>query len=111
MAVMLPNHGRPKAGSLGDGLPEALEPTAPEHRVPLAVDWRTTEADGPVKDQASCGSCWAFGATGAMQSAWFMATGGWVGGTGMKAMRENGTGSRRAFCGHMGREAHVSAGT
>jgi hypothetical protein len=43
-------------------------------KVPRSVDWRGV---GPsiVKDQASCGSCWSFGAVGAMESAWYRATG------------------------------------
>uniref|UniRef100_A0A7S0RNP8 Peptidase C1A papain C-terminal domain-containing protein n=1 Tax=Chlamydomonas leiostraca TaxID=1034604 RepID=A0A7S0RNP8_9CHLO len=46
-----------------------------DDQLPEAVDWRGTGADGPVKDQASCGSCWAFATTGAMTGAWFLATG------------------------------------
>eukprot|EP00798_Chlamydomonas_sp_ICE-L_P009940 gene9940-7810_t len=41
-------------------------------QLPRNVDWRGTGADGFVKDQVSCGSCWTFGATGTMQGAWFM---------------------------------------
>jgi len=44
-------------------------------KIPTSVDWRGTGADTGVKDQACCGSCWAFGAVGAMESAWFHATG------------------------------------
>jgi C1A family cysteine protease len=47
-------------------------------KLPATVDWRGTGAEGLVggpKDQAACGSCWTFGATSAMESAWFMATG------------------------------------
>uniref|UniRef100_A0A8C8R9L4 Counting factor associated protein D n=1 Tax=Pelusios castaneus TaxID=367368 RepID=A0A8C8R9L4_9SAUR len=59
-----PNNGWPFPAVLYSGI------TLPE-----SLDWRLYGAVTPVKDQAMCGSCWSFAATGALEGALFVKTG------------------------------------
>jgi len=72
------NQGKPRLPTAFD-IP-AYVPTgvAP----PTSFDWRDQKKVSPVKDQAQCGSCWAFSTVGTLES-WFA-----IGGNPMTLMSE-----------------------
>mmetsp|Transcript_21038 Transcript_21038/g.38940 ORF Transcript_21038/g.38940 Transcript_21038/m.38940 type:complete len:361 (-) Transcript_21038:132-1214(-) len=43
--------------------------------LPSSVDWRVKGVVNPIKNQGQCGSCWAFGAVAAIESALALKTG------------------------------------
>eukprot|EP00873_Tetraselmis_striata_P019196 jgi/Tetstr1/439460/TSEL_027893.t1 len=47
----------------------------PFHLLPATLDYRGTILDSPVKDQASCGSCWTFGTVASIETAYARQTG------------------------------------
>jgi len=50
-----------------------VDPSCDGHGCPVSMDWRKKGAVTPVKDQSSCGSCWAESAVSNMESQWFLA--------------------------------------
>ena len=57
--------------------PKTLQPDAERAAMEILealpeVDWRTSDAVGPIKDQARCGSCWAFGTVANIESQYYL---------------------------------------
>jgi C1A family cysteine protease len=52
---------------------EVAEPVTAD--APTSFDWRTENKITPVKDQAQCGSCWAFSCTESIESVYMIAKG------------------------------------
>jgi len=71
---MLGRKGRLRSSGYNGGHPFSY--TQSElNSAPVSLDWRLYGAVTPVKDQASCGSCWSFGSVGTLEGTNFLATG------------------------------------
>ena len=64
------NASSARAGVTSDNVRRRLVPAPP------SLDWRQSGMVPPIKDQGECGSCWAFGATAAVESTYRIYVGG-----------------------------------
>ena len=62
-------------GKVGERKVRRLQSEQPDTKFPESFDWRNNGAVTDVKDQKTCGSCWSFSSTGALEGAYQIKTG------------------------------------
>lgn len=56
-------------------IPKKQSITKSKQTIPDSFDWKSKGVVNPVKDQSSCGSCWAFSSISTSESAYAISTG------------------------------------